>query len=345
MLTGVRVSAGCRNRAMSEATSRSHRYGDSSQSRNAGSLEKRGGATPNPATVYIGKQAVSTKVTQRTALARVAAIVLEKGADPETFAWERLTYTDVARLRAELVAVFAPATANRIMAAVRGTLREAWAAGLLDPDTRDRLLYTLKNARAGRLQAGRVMPQDEVVGLFAAIAQDLGPAGARDAAILALMVGAGLRRGEVVGLDLAHVDEPGATVRVLGKGNRERRVPLVPDVVAHVESWVACRGRRRGPLFLPVRRGKVGRGRLTVSAIWRVVTERAKAAGLPATAPHDCRRTAATSLLEAGADLAVTQRILGHASPITTVRYDLRGLDASRRALELIHLPAPVARG
>ena len=271
----------------------------------------------------------------------MAAILLDKGADPETFHWQDLNYADVARLRGELVAAFAPATANRIMAAVRGTLREAWAAGLLDPDARDRLLWGLRNARAGRLQAGRVMPQDEVAGLFAAIAQDPGPAGARDAAILALMVGAGLRRGEVVGLDLAHVDEPGATVRVLGKGNTERRVPLVPAVVAHLAGWIGWRGRWRGPLFVPVRKGVVRRGRLTVSAIWRVVSQRARGAGLPPTAPHDCRRTAATSLLAAGVDLAVTQRILGHASVTTTVRYDLRGLDASRRALELIHLPAP----
>jgi len=326
--------------AMSEATPRPHRYGDSSQLRNVQVSRKPGGSAPNPASVYILKQAASTQATQRSALARVAAILLDKGADPETFRWHELNYGDVARLRGELVATFAPATANRIMAAVRGTLREAWAAGLLDPDTRDRLLYGLKNARTGRLQTGRVLPGGEVAALLSACTREAGPAGARDAAIVVLMVAVGLRRGEVVGLNLADLDQQGATLRILGKGDRERRVPLVPGVAAHVEGWIAWRGCRRGPLFLPVRRGKVGRGRLTVSAVWRIVSQRAKAAGLPATAPHDCRRTAATSLLEAGADLAVTQRILGHASVTTTTRYDLRGLDASRRALELIHLPA-----
>jgi integrase len=304
---------------------------------------KAGGATPNPASVYIGKQAASTQATQRSALARVAAIVLERAADPEAFLWERLSYADVARLRAELVVAFAPATANRIMAAVRGTLREAWAAGLLDPDTRDRLVFGLRNARTGRLQAGRVLGRGEVAALFAECARDPGPAGARDGAIVALMVGAGLRRAEVVGLNLGDVDQVGASVRVLGKGDAERRVPLTRAVVPHLEGWLAWRGRGRGPLFVPVRRGKVQRGRLTVSAVWRVVAHRAKAAGLPATAPHDCRRTAATSLLEGGADLGIVQTILGHRSITTTTRYDLRGLDASRRALELIHLPA--ARG
>jgi integrase len=294
--------------------------------------------------VYIGKQAASTQATQRTALARVAAILLDKTTDPETFPWHRLTYADVARLRAELVTAFAPATANRIMAAVRGTLREAWAAGALDPDARDRLIYGLKNARSGRLAAGRVLGGGEVAAVFGACAQDPGPAGARDAAIFGLLVGAALRRAEVTGLDLADIDEPGATVRVLGKGNAERRVPLVPAVRGHVEGWLGWRGRRRGPLFLPVRKGKVGRGRLTVSAVWRVVAQRAKAAGLPTTAPHDCRRTAATSLLEAGADLGVVQRILGHRSIVTTTRYDLRSLDASRRALELVKIPTSAVR-
>jgi integrase len=297
----------------------------------------------NPATVYIEKQARSTRATHRTALTRVAAILLDKGADPETLAWHAIRYEDAVRLRAELAAAFAPATVNRILAAVRGTLREAWAAGLLDPDTRDRLLYGLPNVRGGRLVAGRALSEGEIGRLFAACDRDRGPAGARDAAIVAVMVAAGLRRAEVAGLDLADVDETAASVRVLGKGNDERRVPLTPGVTVRLGVWLGWRGRGRGPLFKPVRRGQVRKGRLTGSAVWRVVATRARAAGLPATAPHDCRRTAATSLLSAGADLGTVKSVLGHRSISTTCRYDLRGLEASRRALELIHLPVPVA--
>jgi integrase/recombinase XerD len=322
---------------------RTHRNSDSSLLEDKRRPKNAGTTTPNPASVYLAKQAHSTQATQRSALARVAAILLDRTADPETFAWHSITYGDVARLRGELVARFAPATVNRILAAVRGTLRETWAAGLLDQDARERLLYGLKNMRTGRLQAGRVLAGGEVAGLFQNCAQDLTPAGVRDAAIVGLMVGAGLRRGEVSALAVADVDLAGAAVRVLGKGDQERRVPLVAPVVAQLEAWLSERGRARGSLFAPVRRGKIRRGRLGVSALWRVVTRRAKAAGLERMSPHDCRRTAATTMLELGADLAIVQRILGHRNIATTTRYDRRGLEAERHAVGLLESAWPGA--
>ena len=185
------------NRGASTVGADSHRKSNSSRLLNRVGTKKHARKRQNPASAYIGKQARSTQETQRTALASVAAILLDKVADPEAFAWHQLTYGDVVRLREALVARFAPATVNRILAAVRGTLREAWAGELLDPDTRDRLIYGLKNVRVGRLQAGRVLARGEVEAVIRACLVDPTPAGLRDGAIVALMVGAGLRRGEV----------------------------------------------------------------------------------------------------------------------------------------------------
>jgi integrase/recombinase XerD len=315
-----------------------HRNPNSRNCPNSRNRDEAGSATPNPATAYLARQAVSTRATQRSALARVAAIVLDRLADPELFEWHLLRYEDVGRLRAELVTRFAPATVNRVLAAVRGTLREAWASGLLEPDGRDRLIYGLGNVRGGGLQAGRVLEHREVDALLRACAADLTPAGARDAAIVGMLAGAGLRRAEVAGLDLADVDVDGDTVKVLGKGSRERLVPLAPAVAARLAAWLGVRGRRPGALFPPVRHGKVRRGRIGASAVWRMVARRAEAAGLARTAPHDLRRTAATEMLGRGADLAVVQRILGHESVVTTTRYDRRGVAAARKAVELIEL-------
>ncbi|TAM56796.1 MAG: hypothetical protein EPN53_01040 [Acidobacteria bacterium] len=320
------------------AATGTHQDPNSRNSQLSRNRKKPATSTQNPATSYLARQAVSTRMTQRSALAKVAAILLDRLADPEVFEWHRLVYEDVVRLRGELVARFAPATTNRILAGVRGCLREAWASGLLEPDARDRLIYGLGNVRGGGLQAGRVLERREVDALLHACAADVTPAGVRDAAVVALLVGAGLRRAEVAGLDLADLDVAGATVKVIGKGSRARLVPLAGPVMARIDAWVGERGHRQGALFPPVRVGKVRKGRIGASAVWRVVARRAKAAGLAKTAPHDLRRTAATEMLGRGADLAVVQRILGHESVTTTTRYDRRGVAAARKAVELIEL-------
>ena len=122
-----------------------------------------------------------------------------------------------------------------------------------------------------------------------------------------------------------------------GKGDDERRAPLVAPVVERIEAWIAVRGNGRGALFVPISRwGRLRRGRLGPSGIWRLVQKRARSAGIPRMTPHDCRRTAVTMMLDAGADLAVVQRLVGHRNIATTARYDRRGLAAERRAAEMV---------
>ena len=296
----------------------------------------------NPATTYLERQALSAGETQRSALRRMVLVLTGAPGDPEDYPWAGLTYADVTRLRAALVPALAPATVNRYLSALRGVLAEAWASGELDADSRGRLCFGLRNLRARQLARGRVLAASEVEAMFAACGRETSPAGPRDGAILALMLGAGLRRDEVSRLDVADVDLEGGSLRVLGKGRAERAVPASRIVAAWLEAWLAVRGRDPGALLLAVRRGKIRRTRIGPAAVWRVVGKRAKQAGLERrTSPHDCRRTNASEMLEAGADLAIVGRLLGHANVSTTVRYDLRGKAAERRATELLSLPAP----
>lgn len=295
-----------------------------------------------PAEIYLARQQPSARSAQRGALRRMAGLLAGEPADPETFAWERIRYPDVARLREQLTTLVAPATLNRYAAALRGVLREAWALGQLDGETRDRLLHGFRNARVGRLQAGRVLPEEELQALFGACTSDPHPEGRRDAAIVALLLGAGLRRDEVARLDVEDLHPEIASVRVRGKGNVERLAPLTAGVRAWVEPWLDARGRDPGALFVAVRRHKVRKARVGGAALWRVVKVRAQRAGLarPAT-PHDLRRSCATAMLDGGADLAVVQRVLGHRRLETTTRYDQRGREAEHRAAELVRMPAP----
>jgi integrase/recombinase XerC len=145
----------------------------------------------------------------------------------------------------------------------------------------------------------------------------------RDAAALELLYGAGLRAQELCDLDLSDVDRQGAALRVVGKGDRERRVPLGEPALAAVATWLS-HGRPRlarpgadaGALLVSIR----GR-RLRPSDVRRILGRRARLAGLPARSPHALRHAYATHLLEGGAGLREIQQLLGHASAETTQIY------------------------
>ena len=165
-------------------------------------------------------------------------------------------------------------------------------------------------------------------------------AGRRDRAALALMARAGLRRAELVGLDLEDFRDglASGTLIVRGKGSKERLVPLTNGVLDAVQDWIRVRGKEPGALLLPVRRGGsiAWGGRLTTSAVWKRLREIARSAGIGDVSPHDLRRTACTALLDAGVDLGTAGKMLGHASVETTKRYDRRDELAMERAARLV---------
>ena len=144
----------------------------------------------------------------------------------------------------------------------------------------------------------------------------------RDAAILELLYGAGLRVAELCGLDIGDVDLSARLLRVVGKGNKERTVPFGIPAEQAVAGWLA-RGRPAwyhplaGHALFIGRRG----GRIDARVVRRIVHRVTSSAGLPDTAPHALRHAMATHTLEGGADLRVVQELLGHSSLATTQIY------------------------
>jgi integrase/recombinase XerC len=145
----------------------------------------------------------------------------------------------------------------------------------------------------------------------------------RDSAVLELFYATGIRVSELCGLDLGRLDHTRRTVRVLGKGDKERTVPVGVPALRAVTRWLAegrpvlARGSSGAALFLGVRGG-----RLDPRTARRVVHERLRESGtVRDTGPHGLRHSAATHLLEGGADLRSVQEILGHSSPATTQIY------------------------
>jgi integrase len=254
--------------------------------------------------------------------------------------WASLRYQHTAAIRAQLQERYAPATANKLLAALRRVLKEARRLRQISADDYDQAV-DLRTIRAERLPRGRQLADSEVVALMRVCADDSTPAGARDAALIAVLRGTGMRRSELVALDLADYDPlTGALTVRSGKGRKDRMVYAPAGTQSALNDWITVRGEAPGPLFYGlVKGGALVVRRLAAQAAAVVCAARAREAGIAPFTPHDMRRTFISGLLDAGADIATVQRLAGHEDPATTSRYDRRGEAAKRRAVEFVHVP------
>jgi integrase/recombinase XerD len=184
----------------------------------------------------------------------------------------------------------------------------------------------------------RPLSVDEVAALLAAPG-DADPVALRDTALLEVLYGAGLRISELVALDVDDVDLEEGSVQAMGKGQRERVVPLGRYAVRALQAYLTrgrpalARGRSRGALFLNQRGG-----RLTRQGATNLVGAAARRAGIARkVTPHMLRHSFATHLLEGGADVRVVQELLGHASLATTQIYTLVTEDRLREVYDEAH--------
>lgn len=295
-------------------------------------------ADQNAAAVYLASLAPNSRRTQRTALAQIAEIVTGTR-DPFAMNWHALRFQHTAAIRAKLAETMTAGNANKHLYALRGVLKSAWRLQQMSAEdyTRARDLSPIQGERLPR---GRALTPGEIAGLLNACSRDQASAGARDAALIALLYGCGLRRAECAGLELADYDADAATLRILGKGNKERSAPITQGTADALQDWLSVRGLEPGALFHPITKaGTLARRHMTAQAIYDALAKRATEAGIKNLAPHDFRRTFISHLLDAGADLSTVQRLAGHANVQTTARYDRRGEQAKRKAVDLLHVP------
>jgi integrase len=294
----------------------------------------------NPAAVYLAGLSAASRRVQRSALARIVDIITGGATqEPVALDWSALRYQHASAVRAVLVGMdLAPATVNRYLGALKSVAREAWKLGQMSADDRDRI-GQVERARGSRLPAGRALARGELSAIFSACdARE--PGGARDAAMLTLAY-AGLRRAEIVALELADYSTEDSRVVVLrGKGNREREAYLAAGGAAVIDRWIDVRGPSPGALICPVTRGGIIELRpMTAQALYRRCAVIASRAGVFAFTPHDLRRTWVGDLLDAGADLVSVQALAGHVDPGTTARYDRRPSATRRRVAAMIAVP------
>ncbi len=294
----------------------------------------------HPALVYLAHLGPGSRRTMRQALDVIATLVSGGVLDAETMNWPALEYQHTTAIRSALAERYAPSTATKMLCALRGVLKESWRLGLVDAETYRRAA-DLPGIKSERLPRGRALSTGELRSLFRVCGDDPSPAGRRDAAMLAVLYGSGLRRSEVVGLDLSDYNPEGGSVRIReGKGRKDRLGYAANGAQEALEGWLAVRGSEPGPLFLPIAKGgRIHHRRMTDQAVLVVLRKRAAQAGVAQFSPHDLRRTFISDLLDCGADLATVQQLAGHSSPTTTAHYDRRGERVKKKAAELLHVP------
>lgn len=185
------------------------------------------------------------------------------------------------------------------------------------------------------------LPVDEVFRLFERPDQEK-PLGLRDLAILEVLYSCGIRVGELEAMNISSVDFDGRLVRVIGKGDKERIVPIGRQALRALRKYLeATQNMRReagtdfqhAPLFINFRGG-----RLSARSIGRITKRYARECGLPSDiSPHSMRHTFATHLLDGGADLRSVQELLGHASLSTTQKYTHVSLDRLMEVYDKAH--------
>jgi integrase/recombinase XerC len=185
----------------------------------------------------------------------------------------------------------------------------------------------------------RVAEVRQLLDAAAEHAREAGPVGLRDVAMLELLYATGIRVGELCGLDMDDVDHERRVVRVLGKGRKQRTVPFGRPAERAVDEWLASgrpslrKASSGRALFLGARGGRIDQRTVRTTVHRRLV----HVPDAPDLGPHGLRHTAATHLLEGGADLRTVQELLGHASLATTQIYTHVSSDRLRQAYRQAH--------
>ncbi len=293
----------------------------------------------NPARVYLASLSNGSHSTMVSALNMAAAVLTFRRCDHQTCPWWLLRVGHTKALRAWLMQNRAAATGNKALSAVRGALRAAWEMEQISTDDYMRAI-SVKAIPGSKPEqaAGRALAPGEFAALLRVCASDKSAAGVRDAAILGLGVLGGLRRAEIAGLQVEQYRD--GVLWVTGKRNKTRTVPVASGVDDALADWMHMRSDIPGPLFLAINKGgRILDEGLTTTAIYKMVVKRAQQAGVKAFSPHDLRRTFAGDLLDAGADIATVQRLMGHSNVSTTAGYDRRGERTKRDAIGRLHMP------
>ncbi len=294
----------------------------------------------NPGDYYLDTLGPGSQRAMHSALNRLAALASKGRATAKSCPWWQWSPQLSTQVHAQLSKQYKPATVNRHLTALRGVLKATWHLGLMS-ERAYREASSLRNMEVPLLPIQGSAPKQKALKRLFAACQGDDVRSARDAAIIALLYGCGLRRQELSQLNREHYDSKLVCLQVLSGSGAEPRLVYPPEGTQKaLEAWLKWRGPNHGPLFTRIRRGgHVHPQRISDQSVLLVVKDRAKAAGLGNITAHELRQGFISNLLEQGAALNAVQHLAGHRSPQSTLRYDRSAERAKEDAARKLMVP------
>jgi site-specific recombinase XerC len=298
----------------------------------------------NPLALYLARLAPSSQLTMKYVLQDAADRLGFVEMDLHEVPWHQLQPGHVIALVAALREDgYAPNTSSLYVNAIRGVTNEAWRQSLI---SHEHLLKmrSVKPMAGTRLSKGKNIRRTLIRELMDVCAADPRPQGRRDAAIIAILYGSGMRKSESVNLDLAQIDFAERSLQVTGKGNKQLIKYAPTWAFTVLNDWLELRrsclpeGQSDDAfLFNRIRRGNhITRDRITKHAIYFIAKQRGRQIGMDIM-PHDFRRSFITRVIEEH-DLSIAQKLAHHTNISTTASYDMRGENERRRAIDRFDL-------
>ncbi len=295
-----------------------------------------------PVAVYLASLKASGREPMRSGLRKVAALI-KRDSTLETFPWASLRYVHLQALRAALIEVYQPRSTNRMLAAVRGVLKQAWHMNLIDTDSYHRAIAVKSVPSRSLPPAGRTLEPEEVGRLLDACQRLDELACKRGQALLCVLYAGGLRREEASGMNVTDYNHADGAVTVIGKGGKHRLTYLQETYRPFVHQWLELRAgqsdgakqaSKKTPAFVRFSKKGATDIRLTKKGVAHAVEAIRLEAGIKPFTPHDLRRSFGTHLLQAGADIFMVQELMGHSDLSTTKIYDRRTEDSKKQAIQ-----------
>lgn len=293
----------------------------------------------NPAYVYLASLGARSGRSSQGHTLKVIARWL--GGTLDSVEWSALRYPHTMAIKAMVQEHgYSPASQRKFLCALRGVMKAAWRLGQISLEESEKA--TEWGRITGKsLPIGRFVSREEMAKVFKVCTAEKNVIGTRDAAIIALLYGCGLRREEVTRLDLTDYHREEGTMLVHGKRGKERIAYITNGTKEAIEDWLALRGPEEGPLILAVSHsGTVRQGqRVAPQMVYNTLSKRVNEAGVEPFSPHSLRRSFASQLLDFGVDISTVSRMMGHTNIQTTSMYDRRPGKAQEAGALLLEIP------
>jgi len=286
----------------------------------------------NPAKLYLEGLSKSGSRSMGSLL-KQAANRLNIGDTATTSNWPSLHYEDIVTLRNQMIREqLSPATINTTLTGIRSVLTTAYHMGNYSSEELTRV-KTIKRVRGRNKPPGQALTSNNARKLLDSC--DRTTSGIRDHAILSLLLYLGLRRDELIHLNLSSIN--GRELTIHGKGAKPRISHVPDDAYNSLHNWLKVRKDKPGPLFYPVNRfGALINRRMSGQAIYSLTKKHCQQASIREVTPHDLRRTFITALIRSGVDLNTVRSLAGHQDINTTARYDRREEEETLCATSLV---------